>query len=167
MQAISPLWLMPYLYLCPNFIVDLRCGNETRKSTNGDFTHPEPWFNYACPTLFYFGRTNHRGMIFTPFVPFVIGVHPSCIPFIRKTEETIFQAQTALKTSRRELAKLEGRQKTMAMLAQEGAISQRQWQQFQAQIQQIKAEIADTEKLEIEAQNQITTLKAMPRCIPT
>ncbi len=106
-------------------------------------------------------------MIFSPFLSFVIGVHPSCIPFIRKTEETIFQAQTALKTSRRELAKLEGRQKTMSMLVQEGAISQRQWEQFQGQIKQIKAEIADTERLEIEAQNQITTLKALPRCMPT
>lgn len=106
-------------------------------------------------------------MNFSPLLTVLIAVHPSCLPFIQETEGTIFQAQNALKTSRRELAKLEGRQKTMAMLAQEGAISQRQWEQFQGKIKQIKAEIADTQKIENEAKTQIKTLKAMPRCIPT
>ncbi len=105
-------------------------------------------------------------MILTQLTTLFIVVHPSCLPFIRETEATVFQAQTALQTSRRELAKLESRRPTMENLAKEGAISQRQWEQFQGKISQIKAEIADLQKIETEAKNQIITLKNMPKCIP-
>lgn len=98
------------------------------------------------------------------YVSFLVVVHPSCIPFIRQTEETLFQAQNALKTARAELTKLESKQKMTELLAQEGAISRKQWEQFQQQIKQTKTEIADMEKIAKEATAQITTLKAMPQC---
>lgn len=105
-------------------------------------------------------------MIVSYSATFLVVVHPSCIPFIRQTEETLFQAQTALKTSRAELTKLESKQKMMELLAQEGAISLKQWQQFQAKIKQTKTEIYDLEEIGKKAIDQITTLKAMPQCNP-
>ncbi|MCS6960705.1 MAG: hypothetical protein RMK91_11740 [Pseudanabaenaceae cyanobacterium SKYGB_i_bin29] len=103
-------------------------------------------------------------MLWGGYLSLLLAVHPSCLPFLRQTEETLFQAQTALQTLRADLAKLQQRTKTMTMLHQEGAISRRQWDNFQAKVKETQQEIANLEKIAQAAKNQLKTLQTMPQC---
>lgn len=104
-------------------------------------------------------------MVWSGYLSLFLAVHPSCLPFIRQTEETLFQAQTAIKTLQADLTKLQQRQKTMTMLQEEGAISRRQWENFQAKVRETEQEIANLHQIVQAAQKQIKTLQTMPQCV--
>lgn len=91
-------------------------------------------------------------------------VSSRCQKYEAQLVNTVYQADTEITASKDQLRTAEERVKQLAELSQAGAVSQRQVDLAQVQLQKAKRDLAAAIARSKQAKQQLTTLQNMPAC---